>query len=482
MTATRRNFLTGALGLAGAAVLGGPILGRDPARALSAGPATIPSLTPLTGNKTGIDHIVVVMMENRSFDHFLGWLPNANGIGVAADGTIVNAARFESLRYPTPQGRKFPIYQQQALDGCAFGDQDHSYAGGRTQYQHGKMNGFLLDSSNNDYSTSYYLAAQRPFMSELALNFTTCDAYHCSILGPTYPNRYFMHAGMTQALDNSSTTSSLPTIWDQLNQSGGPSGKYYFGDVPFLALWGEKYLGISAQYEDFLVDAASGSLPNVAYIDPRFEDEGDGTSNDDHPVADIRAGDALLSEIYHALSTGPNWSRTALVVNYDEWGGFFDHVAPPRVTPGIPIGARPSSDVDKDQVNGKVLLGFRVPCIVASPFTVGNPEKPTVAHGLYDHTSVLKMIESNWGLHPLGQRDASRHPGDPGNLASVLRAGRPSAKVPNLPDLAPFVPSSCAVGNPPIGGTQLSSRPAASSPEEDSWTELRAMATALGWS
>jgi phospholipase C len=466
--------MRGALGVAGAAIIGDRVLGANSAARASTATSGL-AVSSTGGNRTGIDHIVVVMMENRSFDHFLGWLPNANGIGVNAEGKVTNADVHRRLVYPTPGGRKRAISHQTAWDGCAFGDQDHSYDGGRQQYNHGRMDGFLLDKSNDSYAASYYLADQRPFMSELALNFTTCDTYHCSILGPTYPNRYFMHAGMTQALDNQSTTSALPTIWDQFNRPGGPTARYYFGDVPFLALWGSKYVGICSQYEQFLADAAGGSLPNLTYIDPRFEDEGDGTSNDDHPVADIRAGDSLLSEIYHALSTGPNWDRTVLVVNYDEWGGFFDHVAPPRVTPAIPIGAAAHTDVDKDQVDGKVLLGFRVPCIVASPFTVGNPEQPAVAHGLYDHTSVLKMIEWNWGLKPLTQRDASQRRSDPGNLAGVLKLKKPVTRAPSLPNLGPFIPSSCAVGNPSVGGT------AAPAAEPDAWPELRAAARRYGF-
>jgi phospholipase C len=169
-------------------------------------------------------------------------------------------------------------------------------------------------------------------MSRLALNYTTCDRYHCGIMAETYPNRFFTHSGQTDRLHNSFTQSVLPTIWDRLNHSGGPTARYYFSDVPFLALWGEKYLPISAPYASFLADAALGTLPNVSYIDPRFEDEGSGTSGDDHPHADIRMGDSFLADVFHALATGPNWSRTVLIVTYDEWGGFYDHVAPPRVT------------------------------------------------------------------------------------------------------------------------------------------------------
>jgi phospholipase C len=215
-------------------------------------------------------------------------------------------------------------------------------------------------------------------------------------------------------------------------------------------------------------------------VDPCFEDEGDGTSNDDHPLADIRAGDALLSEIFHAVASGPGWDSTVLIVNYDEWGGFFDHVAPPRITAGVPVGALPTSGVDTDLVNGKVLAGFRVPAIVASPFTKGSSDAPRLGHGLFDHTSVLKLIEWRWGLQPLTARDASTEPADPGNLATIFDFANPDAGVPDLPLLAPFVPESCAVGNPAVGGTP-SPTTSGGSNEEDAWSALSASARMKGW-
>ena len=471
---TRRAFLRGALGAAGAAgaaALGAGIRGgRDaPAAGLEppGGAVELPLASLPDPAASGIEHVVVVMMENRSFDHFLGWLPGARG-------------KQAGLRYTNPIGNAVPTWHADVTNGCNFSDQDHSYEGGRVQYDGGKMDGFLKDSSSDIYAVSYYEASDRPFMSQLALNFTTCDNYFCSILGPTYPNRFFQHTAGTDRLSNTSTISSLPTIWDQLNQLGGPTGRYYFSDVPFLALWGQKYLPIAGHFAEFLTDAASGTLPNVSFVDPRFEDEGDGTSNDDHPLADIRAGDSLLSEIFHAVATGPDWDSTVLIVNYDEWGGFFDHVAPPRVTPGVAIGASVTSGVDTDLVGGKVLTGFRVPAIVASPFTIGNAERPRVTHGLFDHTSVLKLVEWRWGLKPMTARDASTAAGDPGSLATAFNFVSPKAAVPDLPQLAPFVPESCTAGNPAIGGTPV---PAGSgvSEEDDAWAALRASALMKGW-
>ncbi len=154
------------------------------------------------------------------------------------------------------------------------------------------------------------------------------------------------------------------------------------------------------------------------------------------------------------MSTGPGWHKTVLVINYDEWGGFFDHVAPRRVTAGVVAGAKVATgaaasakvatgvDTDVD-AEGKVLCGFRVPCIVASPFSRIGGKQAAVNHNFYDHTSMLKLIEWRWGLKPLTARDASHAPTDPGNLATLLNFTRPVTKVPKLPVLATFTATPC---------------------------------------
>ncbi|HEY2496252.1 MAG TPA: alkaline phosphatase family protein [Candidatus Angelobacter sp.] len=375
---------------------------------------------------SGVDHIVLVMMENRSFDHLMGWLPGANG-------------RQAGLSYRDPSGVAHPTHRLSPdFTGCPlaapFKDPDHSYTGGRIQYDSGRMDGFLLDPANDIYSIGYYVEQDQPFYSALARNFTTLDHYHCSILGPTFPNRVFQHAAQTDRLSNTTTISTLPTIWDKLEAAGVPA-TYYYSNVPFLALWGTKYLGISRPYAQFLADAAAGSLPAFSFVDPRYTVTDDGTGNDDHPHADIRAGDSFLAEAFHAVASGPNWSNTVFIVNFDEWGGFFDHVAPPR--------AAAPNGIDPDLVNGKALLGFRVPTVVASPFTMGNSSRPLVNHLVYDHTSVLKLLEWRWGLAPLTARDASS---DVNNLLSALRLPNPAAAVPNLPRPLPPVPQPCPLG------------------------------------
>src|SRR5581483_8573323 len=153
----------------------------------------------------------------------------------------------------------------------------------------------------------------------------------------------------------------------------------------------------------------------------------DGLGNDDHPHSDIRNGDAFLSQVFHAEATGPKWASTVLIVTFDEWGGFFDHVAPPLAVPG--------NNVDTYLINGQVLLGFRLPTVIASPFTRGaNRVDSTV----YDHTSILKLIEWRWNLQPLTARDAAMN-----NPAMNFNFSAPDASVPALPQPARVPEAPC---------------------------------------
>jgi phospholipase C len=180
-------------------------------------------------------------------------------------------------------------------------------------------------------------------LGNAASGWTACDNYFAAIMAETYPNRFYQHAAQSDRIHNSTAMSSLPTIWDEL-QAVGLTSRYYFSDVPFLALWGAKYVTISRPFTEFLFDCAAGNLPQVSFIDPRFEDETSGTSSDDHPHADIRNGEAFLNQIYSAVTRGPGWEHTLLIINFDEWGGFFDHVPPP--TAPIPVADRAAGNQD----------------------------------------------------------------------------------------------------------------------------------------
>ena len=298
---TRREFLAGVAAATGAIALGGcgdASVGGDP----ESEPLPAPG-------SSGIEHVVVLMMENRSFDHFLGWVPGADGVQ-------------RGLEYPDRNGEMHSIFPlAPEFQGCAYGDPDHSYNGGRTQFDGGACDGWLRARTDDLFPIGYYTAADLDFYRGAIPAWTTFDHYFCAILGPTYPNRLYMHAAQTDRLRNTLVISTLPTIWDRL-LGAGLTGTYYYNDLPVTALFGGRLLPISKPYDQFLADAAAGRLPHVSFVDPRFVGEEAGTSNDDHPFADVRNGQVFLNEVYEAVTSSPNWENTVFVVNYDEWGGF----------------------------------------------------------------------------------------------------------------------------------------------------------------
>ncbi|MFC8409101.1 alkaline phosphatase family protein [Arthrobacter sp. NPDC057259] len=419
MTFSRRSFL----GVAGATAATA-IATTGTVRAATAAAPNLPA-----PEASGIEHIIVVMMENRSFDHFLGWLPGA-------DGTQ------SGLSFRDRYGIPHSTYHLTDFQGCGHPDPDHSYEGGRIQFNNGKNDGWLRAGENDEFAVGYYDAPDLDFWRQAGPDWTVCDRYFAATMAETYPNRFYQHAAATDRIHNSTVTATLPTIWDRL-AAAGVAGKYYYGDIPFTALWGTKYQPISHPYADFLTDCSAGTLPAVSFVDPRFTDEGSGTSGDDHPHADIRSGETFLAEVYNAVTSGPGWANTLLVVNYDEWGGFYDHVAP---------AAAP------DTADTTALRGFRVPSLVVSP----RARRRYVAHGVYDHTSVLKAIEWRWNLPSLTPRDQAAR-----NIAEVLDFGTPANLAAPKYFVPPFVagPACTPVGPPP----------------EEEWSGLKQKALADGW-
>jgi phospholipase C len=423
---SRRTFLTATAGAAVAAGTHGA-LARDA--------ATVQHHLPAPAH-SGLDHIVVVCMENRSFDHYLGWVRGA-------DGTQAG------LHYPDDHGVLHPTHHLTDRQGCGFNDPDHSVEGGALQYNAGRLDGFRR-GSNDDFALGYYEASDLPLYGPLIPQAMTFDRYFCSILGPTYPNRFYTHAATTDRLENTMTLSDLPTIWDRLTDAG-VSATYYYSDLPFLGLFGPKYLPMAQPVSTFFAQAASGTLPSYSYLDPFFLGEDQGGSNDDHPHADIHRGQAFLSTVVRAVTQSPLWERTALVITYDEWGGFFDHVAPPLLPDATQAPATKA---------GVSRSGFRVPCIVVSPFA----QRGRVRHATYDHTSILRMVEWRWKLKPLTARDASAR-----NLAKALDFSRPNLTPPDVPLVLDPGPHVC--GAPGVGMAA----------EDPMWVALRDVARRHRW-
>jgi phospholipase C len=344
-------------------------------------------------SRAGIDHIVVLTMENRSFDHLLGWLPGADGKQAGLSYRDRNGAAHSTHRLA-------PDFQ-----GCGHPDPEHTYAGLRVSYDGGRCDGFLRAGQNDVYAIGYYTRRDLPFLGAAAPAWTVCDRYFGSIMAPTLPNRMYLHAGRTDRTNDLPLPSFLPTIWDLLAEHGVP-GRFYRSTISYLGLWGLKYLDITRSFADFLHDCRTGDLPAVAYVDPDYAPSRLGVGNSDHPHVDIRVGEWLMWQVYNAVTTGPAWSRTLLVITFDESGGFFDHV-PPTLAP----------DVDPDHS----LRGFRVPTLLVSPFA----RRGYVDHRVYDHTSILKLIEWRFGLPPLSVRDAHAN-----NLAAALDLSRRNLHAP----------------------------------------------------
>lgn len=415
----------------------------DTRRASAAAQATSSDVTTLQtsapAHASQIEHVVVVMMENRSFDHLLGWAPGADG-------------RQAGLSYPAPDGTSHATYPLAPdYQGCAHPDPDHSYGGGRVEYDDGACDGWLRAGTNDDFSIGYYTANDLPFFSHAVPRWETLDRYFAAIMAETYPNRIYQHAAQTDRLSDTLDISTLPTIWDRLAERG-VSGRYYYSDVPFLALWGAKYLPISHPVAEFVSDAVAGQLPAVSFVDPRFLGESEGVSGDDHPHGDIRNGEAFLNLIYTAVVRSPQWRSTVLVVNFDEWGGFFEHVPPPTA----PI---PPADQLAGNQDGR--LGFRTPALVIAPWA----SPGTVSHVQFDHTSVLKMIETRWGLSPLTVRDATAN-----DLSTALDFTRRSTAAPIF---------SVPVG--PFGGVCSGTTTSSTTSTDGTFSSLGALASQLGW-
>ena len=390
-------------------------LGAAAAASVGAGPLTRAALgaarkLPPPG-RSGIDHVIVVMMENRSFDHMLGWLPGADG--KQAGITFTDAAGAPHQTYPLA-----PDFQ-----GCAFHDPDHSYDGARVEWNAGACDGWLRAGQNDVYSIGYYRQQDLPFLGKVAPMFTTCDRYFASILGPTFPNRFYSLSGVTDRISNVESRVDLPTIFDRLAAKRIPAA-YYYGNFAFLLLY-QRYNAISHVHSVFFKQCKTGKLPAFSYIDPNytFADSGPASGNqgnDDHPHADLRAGEYFMSTIYNAVVRSPAWPRTLLIFTFDEWGGFFDHVSPP---------AGPDVKPEYQQ------RGFRVPAILVSPFA----RRGHIAHGVYDHTSILKLVEWRWGLEPLSVRDAAA-----ANLAAALDFSHRNLKAPLISPPRVLVGAACA--------------------------------------
>ena len=403
----RRQFLASAAAAASAAALGVGCASDT----TTAGPGTTAGRStsgtrPLPDPSTApFDTVVVLMMENRSFDHVLGWLPGADG--KQADLTYRDAADHEQSTWALA-----PDWQ-----GCGYTGPEHGVQAMRTHWNDGANDGFLLTQPEGDhYPIGYYTDRDLPILAALARGYTTYDNYFSSVMGPTWPNRLYQLCATTDVVE----TGTFPrnpgdprpshlqtTIFDRAKAAGLTAG-YYAIEEPMTGLFASKrYDDISYTFDRFRADAAAGTLPNICFVDPDFaiEELIDDQTNSMHPSGSVQVGDAFLGEVHDLLAQSPQWERLVAVVNFDEGGGFFDHVPPPRVQDDTVLPA------DIEHKPDLTILGGRVPAITISPFAPAQVDHS----GPYEHCSVLKMMEWRWGLEPMTLRDRTAN-----NLAATL--------------------------------------------------------------
>jgi phospholipase C len=423
-------------------------------------------------NDPRIEHLVVLMLENRSFDHMLGFseIPGIDGLtgtetNPDTNGNPVkvsNDAQYIGDLEPDPGHELFDVNEQifstsavpEHCNYCActvpsVNVQVFSNPEGMPGLAP-PMQGFVKsfyqvsgDAGRACKIMKCFAPNRLQILTTLAREYAVCDRWFSSVPGPTLPNRAFAHAGTTMGEAVSPSGLKLRTIYPILNDPNDPgiSAKIYYQDftmaLTFKELMGDQdtYFGM---YDDFLTACQDGSkLPSYSFIEPRYyaDDTGGAHEPDDqHPDHDVRNAEGLIRDVYEALLSNPDvWQKTVLLIVYDEHGGLYDHVVPPDcVSPDGLVSANPAFDFTR--------LGVRVPAVIVSPYVTPG----TVDHTVYDHTSILatarKLFLPNWTDTFLTQRDKAANTFD-----GVLTLNQPRSS-----PLAPHA-AAPAAGDPPLG-------------------------------
>jgi phospholipase C len=390
MGMNRRDALKTIGGLAGAATLGKFLPGCNS-----------------DGNPVGITTYVYLMLENRTFDHVFG---ARKLMGMPGDGLVMTMSNRNMA------GTEIKVYEAPAAELCVA-DPPHSWDPSHRQFNNGAMDGFVTEyeaahGTGLDDVMQYLTRTQIPVTWALADQYTICDRWFASVMGPTLPNRAYWHCASSFGLKANNDVLTMasqgipePSIYNRL-VAKNVDWAYYSGPLAvaaFLANPGpyqvdlgpddgtgniRKFCAYSDMPDDpngqFFKDAKAGKLPPVCYIDPFFSE------NDDHPPLHPIMAQALIAAVYNALAQSPQWNNCMLVITYDEHGGFFDHVPPP----GGPSDPRPDMRPEFQQ------RGFRVPAMVIGPYA----KQQYVSSVEYDHTSALKHLQNAFGLEPLNDR------------------------------------------------------------------------------
>ena len=329
-----------------------------------------------------VEVLVFIMLENRSFDHWFGarkLLEDAPEDGLDDTLSNVNASGETVTPFPTEEP--------------CLNDPPHGWSSSHDQWNQGACDGFCTEyaqSSGTDGSgiMGYQTRETVPISWALADAYTTCDRYFCAVMGPTWPNRLYAHGASSQGMTNNSLPGegelyTLQTIW-KTAEANGIDWRYYYGDLPFMAILDGHYNTTNCGLIDqFFTDAKNGKLPPVVQIEPAF------SYNDNHPPKHPALGELFLAQVYEALAASPQWEKMLIIVTYDEHGGFYDHVSPPTTD-------------DDYAAEGFDQRGFRVPCVLMGPWV-----KQGVDSTVYDHASWLRTFCDLHGIEPWNKRIAA---------------------------------------------------------------------------
>jgi phospholipase C len=371
-----------------------------------------------------IKHVVVLMLENRSFDSILGTLyPNSEAfdgltgseqnIWHQADGSVPvqvwkSTAKTSRAAYiPTPDpGELFTDIHMQirGLADPATLNAEPTMDGFVDNYMRQPASGGVHDPAAVMH---YFTSEEIPVLSQLAREFGVSDRWHAPAPCQTWPNRFFAHTGTANGYANNSPTHfpyRMETVFNRLEEDAKVSWRVYFHDFPQSAtlarLWGKPATNFRHFNDEFIRDAASGSLPAYSFIEPRYFANPvlRTMPNDQHPPHNVAYGEALIASVYNAVRGGPGWQNILLIITYDEHGGCYDHVVPPAATP--PGGQTPDGfDFSS--------FGVRVPAVIVSPWVrKGSIIRPP-GDIPFDHTSIIATLRKLFPFAPLTPRDAA---------------------------------------------------------------------------
>jgi phospholipase C len=445
-TLTRRTLLGAAAG-AGAvlATRGLPAWARP---LVDAGHLRRPDSLPFPHMPAGhacmpqIKHIVVLMMENHSFDNLLGLVPYEVPARQAVDGLSRRRGRFTNFNRDT-DGRR--VHAEHADSPCQLeGHPGQNWNASHQSYDGGRNDGFV--KASGPIAMRFWDKRDLPFTYSLARHFPIGQRYFCSVLAQTYPNRRFFFTGTASGtIATNNTTFSIPaangTLLDRFDAHGITYATYYQQVPSWLIV--PNILKNPAQtkhahpIDQFVADASAGALPQFTFIDPNYD-----TTSEENPQ-DIQVGEQFVALVVETLMRAPTWKHTALFITYDEHGGYYDHVPPPRA---IKPDSIPPMLAPGDLPGAYDRYGFRVPLLVVSPWA----RRHYVSNVVQDHTSITAFIERKWNLPAMTFRDANAQP-----MIDYFDFRKPAFREPpalaGAPALGPGLAACHAQGlNPPL--------------------------------